>query len=124
MRALVTGATGFIGRRLVRSLERPVVLTRKPDPAKKILGDVEAICWEPESGPPTRQAFRGVVTVFHLAGEPVAEGRWSSANEERPHSGQPRFGNAQPGDGAGIAPGAPARSGLRLSGGLLRFARR
>ncbi|HLY59709.1 MAG TPA: TIGR01777 family oxidoreductase [Terriglobia bacterium] len=83
MRALVTGATGFIGQRLLRDLERPVVLTRKPDAAKKALGDVEAICWEPESGPPARQAFEGVDTVFHLAGEPVAEGRWTKEKKDR-----------------------------------------
>lgn len=83
MRALVTGATGFIGKRLLRRLERPVVLTRKPDAAKKVLGDVEAVCWEPESGPPALQAFDGVETVFHLAGEPVAEGRWTKEKKDR-----------------------------------------
>ncbi|HEV2350721.1 MAG TPA: TIGR01777 family oxidoreductase [Terriglobia bacterium] len=83
MRALVTGATGFIGKRLLRSLERPVVLTRKPDAAKKILGDVQPICWEPESGPPPPHAFEGVDTVFHLAGEPVAEGRWTREKKDR-----------------------------------------
>jgi uncharacterized protein len=83
MRALVTGATGFIGKRLIRGLERPAVLTRKPDAAKKILGDVQAICWEPESGPPARHAFEGVDTVFHLAGEPVAEGRWTRMKKDR-----------------------------------------
>jgi uncharacterized protein (TIGR01777 family) len=83
MRALVTGATGFIGRRLLCRLERPVVLTRKPDAARKDLGEVQAICWEPESGPPTRQAFEGVDAVFHLAGEPVAEGRWTREKKDR-----------------------------------------
>lgn len=83
MRALVTGATGFIGQRLLRSLERPVVLTRKPDVAQKAFGNVQAICWEPESGPPAIQAFEGVDTVFHLAGEPVAEGRWTKEKKDR-----------------------------------------
>lgn len=83
MRALVTGATGFIGKRLIRSLERPVVLTRNPDAAQKVLGDVEAICWEPESGPPARHAFEGVDAVYHLAGEPVAEGRWTREKKDR-----------------------------------------
>src|SRR5205807_1982906 len=71
------------GRPLVSTLERPVVLTRRPDAAKKILGNVEAICWEPESGPPTREAFRDVDTIFHLAGEPVAQGRWNKAKKDR-----------------------------------------
>ncbi len=84
MRALVTGATGFIGRRLVKSLERPVVLSRNPETARRSLGqEVEIHGWDPEAGPPPAEAFRGVEVVFHLAGEPVAAGRWTSAKKVR-----------------------------------------
>ena len=37
MRSLVTGATGFVGRRLVQRLGRPVVLTRDPERARRVL---------------------------------------------------------------------------------------
>ena len=37
MRALVTGATGFVGQRLLERLERPVVLTRNVDRARREL---------------------------------------------------------------------------------------
>jgi uncharacterized protein (TIGR01777 family) len=78
MRALVTGATGFIGRRLVSKLDRPHVLTRNPDRAKEILGSsVVPFAWDATAGPPPADAFRGVDTVFHLAGENVGEKRWS-----------------------------------------------
>jgi uncharacterized protein len=83
MRALVTGATGFIGRRLVASLERPVVLSRRPQAAMRILGDVEAHAWEPEAGPPPSEALEGVDIVFNLAGESVAGGRWTTARKAR-----------------------------------------
>lgn len=83
MRALITGATGFIGRSLVERLERPVVLSRRPARALELLGDVEAYAWEPEAGPPPAEALRGVEVIFHLAGEPVAEGRWTAAKKER-----------------------------------------
>jgi len=78
MRALVTGATGFIGRRLVAKLDHPVVLTRDPDRARAALGsDVTPFAWDPVSGPPPADAFRGVDTVFNLAGENVGERRWT-----------------------------------------------
>lgn len=84
MRALVTGGTGFVGRRLVRELQRPVVLSRDPERARRVLG---AGCvpepWSPAAGPPPLAAFAGVDAVFHLAGEPIAEGRWSAAKKAR-----------------------------------------
>ena len=83
MRALVTGATGFIGRRLVATLKRPVVLSRRPEAAKRILGDVEAHAWEPEAGPPPAEALDGVDVVFNLAGESVAGGRWTAGRKAR-----------------------------------------
>jgi uncharacterized protein (TIGR01777 family) len=83
MRALVTGATGFIGRRLVARLEAPVVLSRSPEAARRVLGDVRAFAWDPEAGPPPADAFDGVDTVFHLAGEPVAGGRWTAERKAR-----------------------------------------
>jgi uncharacterized protein len=83
MRALVTGATGFIGRRLAASLDRPMVLSRRPETAKRILGNVETFAWEPESGPPPPQSLEGVDAVFNFAGEPVAGGRWTAERKKR-----------------------------------------
>jgi uncharacterized protein len=83
MRALITGATGFVGRRLAERLERPVVLSRRPARATELLGDVEAYAWEPEAAPPPAEALRDVEAVFHLAGEPVAAGRWTAARKAR-----------------------------------------
>src|SRR5947207_2798925 len=78
MHALVTGATGFIGRRLLARLERPVVLSRDAARAEKQLEalGVRAAPWQPQAGLPSAEAFAGVDVVFHLAGDPVAEGRW------------------------------------------------
>jgi uncharacterized protein (TIGR01777 family) len=84
MRALITGATGFIGRRLAARLERPAVLGRDPEKARAVLGaEIEAHRWEPEAGPPPPEAFRGIDVVFHLAGESVGEGRWNAEKKRR-----------------------------------------
>lgn len=83
MKALITGATGFVGRRLVARLPDCVVLARDVARAKAILGDVNAYPWDASHCPPPPEALRGVETIFHLAGEPLAEGRWTSAKKQR-----------------------------------------
>lgn len=84
MRALITGATGFVGRQLLKEISEPVVLSRDPLSARKRLPrTVEVHAWDPVAGPPPARAFEGIAAVFHLAGEPVAEGRWSPEKKRR-----------------------------------------
>ena len=83
MRALVTGATGLIGRALIDRLGHAVVLTRDAERAKRKLPTVESHAWSPEAGPPRAGALDGVDVVFNLAGEPVAEGRWTADKKRR-----------------------------------------
>ncbi len=79
MRALVTGATGTIGERLVRALgPDTIVLSRSPERAKKQLG-VEARAWDGQA----TVDVDGIDAIFHLAGEPVAEGRWNTEKKRR-----------------------------------------
>ncbi|MFM9058001.1 MAG: TIGR01777 family oxidoreductase [Planctomycetaceae bacterium] len=85
MKALVTGATGFVGPRLLRLLDSPVVLSRDPDRARRSLGGLagRVVRWNPMEGPPPPEAFTGIDTVLHLAGESVAEGRWTKAQKAK-----------------------------------------
>ena len=85
MRAVVTGATGFIGRQLLARLDRPIVLTRRPDKARQTLAsyNAEVFGWDAEREPAPAAAFDGADVVFHLAGESVAEGRWNAEKKRR-----------------------------------------
>jgi uncharacterized protein (TIGR01777 family) len=85
MRALVTGGTGFVGRRLLRLLDEPTVLSRDPGRAGEAIGNLAGriLPWDPMAGPPPADAFDGIDAVFHLAGESVAEGRWTAAQKRR-----------------------------------------
>ena len=80
----VTGATGTIGRAVVRALldrgDDVIALSRDPDRALSVLGgDVEAFAWkDPKSEPAPPEAFREADSVIHLLGEPVAQ-RWSDS---------------------------------------------
>lgn len=85
MQALVTGGTGFVGRQLLDLLDRPTVLSRDAGRAQRTLGSAagRVIGWDPLAGPPPAEAFDGVDVVLHLAGESVAEGRWTAAQKGR-----------------------------------------
>lgn len=85
MRTLVTGGTGFIGRRLLPHLKRPVVLSRFGSKRQGALAslDLTTYDWESRSGPPPDQAFDNVDVVIHLAGENISSGRWTRAKKRR-----------------------------------------
>ena len=85
MKALVTGGTGFVGRQLLELLDRPTVLSRDVSRGQRAVGQSagRVVGWDPQAGPPPTEAFEGVDVIFHLAGESVAEGRWTSAQKAR-----------------------------------------
>jgi hypothetical protein len=91
MRSLITGATGFVGRRLLKELsargpkEPPIVLSRDRQRAERDLSayGVRALRWNLLTELAPAEALAGVDAVFHLAGESVAEGRWTSAKKIR-----------------------------------------
>ncbi|NLF72102.1 MAG: TIGR01777 family protein [Candidatus Anammoximicrobium sp.] len=83
MRALVTGATGFVGRKLLSRLQRPVVLSRDAAAGVRLGNEVQVVAWDPQREPAPAEAFTDVDVVFHLAGEPVAGGRWTAARKAR-----------------------------------------
>jgi len=82
-RVLITGATGLIGSKLVAELPRAVVLSRDAVSARRKLGVQEAYAWSPEAGPPPAAALESLEAVVHLAGDPVAEGRWTAKKKRR-----------------------------------------
>ena len=83
MRIVVTGATGFIGAHLSRTLsergDEVIALSRDPDSvARRAPGVSRAYAWDPISEPAPAEALEQAAAVVHLAGESVV-GRWSEA---------------------------------------------
>jgi uncharacterized protein (TIGR01777 family) len=87
MNVTLTGATGLIGTKLVRTLQARgdgvTVLSRSPEKARAALG-IEAVAWDPMAGPAPAEALRGRDAVVHLAGEPVAQ-RWNDNSRRAIH---------------------------------------
>lgn len=86
MKIAITGATGFVGSRLVERLHKEgnqiVVLTRNTASAHKIFpveafGNVEIVAYTPTTSGAWQDAVGGCDGVVNLAGEPIAEARWT-----------------------------------------------
>ena len=81
MKVLITGGTGFIGRYLIKHLKHHAeltILSRNPIKAYRVLGhDVHCVDTFPEQA-----TFDEFDAVINLAGEPIAEKRWTESQKE------------------------------------------
>ncbi|HEX3560571.1 MAG TPA: TIGR01777 family oxidoreductase [Pyrinomonadaceae bacterium] len=86
MKVIVTGSTGLVGRALVRSLlsdgHSVTRLVRGEAQAFNAPG-TKAVHWEPEKGIVNAKELEGHDAAVHLAGEPIAEGRWDEEKKRR-----------------------------------------
>ncbi|HEY0321015.1 MAG TPA: TIGR01777 family oxidoreductase [Pyrinomonadaceae bacterium] len=82
MKILVTGASGLVGSAVVSNLSArgdevlQLVRTQPRDEALEIL-------WNPSKGIADASKLEGLDAVIHLAGEPIAEGRWTEEKKRR-----------------------------------------
>jgi uncharacterized protein (TIGR01777 family) len=88
MHVFLTGATGLIGRALSASLlaegHQVTALTRDPAAAARALPPgVRAVAGDPARPGPWQEALAGADACVHLAGEPVAGGRWTAERKAR-----------------------------------------
>ncbi|MDJ0736183.1 MAG: TIGR01777 family oxidoreductase [Nostocaceae cyanobacterium] len=91
MKVAITGATGFIGTRLVERLQKQkdtvLVLTRNTSHARKVFPtsafpNIEIVNYTPTVSGVWQGAISGCDGVVNLAGEPIGEGRWTSERKQ------------------------------------------
>lgn len=79
---LVTGSTGLVGRRLVPYLKTLGYHVRELSRGPSRTG---RFYWDPAARQLDSAALEGVHAVVHLAGEPIAAGRWTAARRRAIH---------------------------------------
>jgi uncharacterized protein len=92
MKVAVTGATGFVGSRLVERLQTEghqiIALSRNAAKARQVFPtatfpSVEIVEYTPLASGPWQQSLSGCDAVVNLAGEPLAEQRWTPEHKQR-----------------------------------------
>jgi uncharacterized protein len=92
VKIVIAGATGFIGSRLVKRLQQEghnvLVLTRNTTFAQKVFPanafpNVEIVGYQPTASGSWQDAIAGCDGVVNLAGEPIAEERWTPEHKQK-----------------------------------------
>lgn len=82
MKVLISGSTGFVGSAVVAFGKQQgwdiTRLVRSSGSTKE-----NQILWSPQSGQIDKEKLENFDTVIHLAGESIAQGRWTEAKKAR-----------------------------------------
>lgn len=87
MRVAITGGTGFVGKKLVHRLFKEgheiTLLSRSPEKAKQTFSfPTKAIAWTAGKTTLAASALAGIDVVLNLAGEGIADKRWTTARKK------------------------------------------
>jgi hypothetical protein len=81
LKVAITGASGFIGSNLASFLTTGGHRVLRGVRNREDVGD-DAFFWDPSTGDIDREVLRTADAVVHLAGEPIAGGRWTNARKK------------------------------------------
>jgi uncharacterized protein len=85
MKIAIAGATGFVGSRLVEQLQtqghQVTILTRSPQRASNRFPQAQIVGYNPLKSGEWQESISGCDAVINLAGEPIAEKRWTPAQK-------------------------------------------
>ena len=87
MKILITGASGFVGKHLLRNLlldqHEVVTLTRDSQKIKDLGFPVEVYEWDPKKNDFPNESLKGIDAVINLMGENLSQKRWSESQKKK-----------------------------------------